>query len=507
MSTESQKLVEMRGITKRYPGVVANEDVTFDVEYGEVHTLLGENGAGKSTLMKILFGLTPADEGEVLLRGEPISISSPADAIDARIGMVHQHFMLVQPLTVAENVALGLRSGRRPFTDLDVVSKRIHELSEAHGLAVDPSTEVWRLSVGERQRVEILKALYRDAELLVLDEPTAVLTPQEVDDLFVILRHMVDDGRGLIFISHKLHEVMSLSDRITVLRNGRVVGSTTPAESTRESLAEMMVGREVLLTPRKPVLAAGRPRLSIRDLSITGDRGAVSVDNLSVEVHAGEILGVAGVSGNGQRELAEAIAGLRPVDAGTIQIDGTDITRATTASRREAGLAYVPEERMRDGAIGEFTVSENLVLVNHGSSEFAKRGLFSHAAIRKHSEDKVNEYGVKTPTVDTPTSSLSGGNIQKVIMARELGVKPGILLACQPTRGVDIGSAEYIHRRLIEQRSEGAGTLLISEDLDEVLGLADRIAVMFEGRIVAIVDAADAKREAIGLMMAGVLDD
>lgn len=505
MSGHTEKLAELRGITKRFPGVVANEDVSFDVGYGEVHTLLGENGAGKSTLMKILFGLYQADEGEVLLRGEPVDIKSPSDAIAARIGMVHQHFMLIPPLTVAENVALGLPSSRRPLTDLDAVSERIAELSEAHGLAVDASAEVWRLSVGERQRVEILKALYRDAELLVLDEPTAVLTPQEVDDLFVILRRMADDGRGLIFISHKLHEVMALSDRITVLRDGRVVASTTPAESTRESLAQMMVGREVQLTPDKPMVDTGRPRLSIHELQVQGDRGTVAVNALSLDVHAGEILGLAGVSGNGQRELAEAVAGLRAVDGGSVTIDGVDVTAESTRRRRELGLGYVPEERMRDGVVGEFTVSENLVLIDHGDARFTNNGLLAATAIRSHSQELVDRFTVKTPTIDTPTSSLSGGNIQKVIMAREISSEPGVLLACQPTRGVDIGSAEYIHSRLIEQRDRGAATLLVSEDLDEILGLADRIAVMFEGKIVAIVDGAGAERDKIGLLMAGVV--
>ncbi len=506
-SNTTKVLLEMRGITKRFPGVIANEDVDFDVRNGEVHTLLGENGAGKSTLMKIVFGLYQADEGEVLLRGEPIDIRSPSEAIAARIGMVHQHFMLVPPLTVAENVALGLSSSRRPFTDLAKVSTRISEISDAHGLAVDPSTEIWRLSVGERQRVEIIKALYRDAELLVLDEPTAVLTPQEVDDLFVILRRMVDDGRGLIFISHKLHEVMALSDRITVLRDGRVAGSTTPAEATRESLARMMVGREARLTPHKGKVTVGDARLSIRNLTVIGDRGTPAVKNLSLDVLGGEILGIAGVSGNGQRELAEAVAGLRHTEpGGTITMDGADITTSSTRVRRNLGLAYVPEERMRDGVVAEFSVSENLVLVNHGSREFTKRGLLATGAIRRRSTEMVKQFAVKTPTIDTPIASLSGGNIQKVVMARELSASPGVLLACQPTRGVDIGSAEYIHSRLIEQRERGAATLVVSEDLDEVLGLADRIAVMYEGEIVAIIDSADAKREEIGLLMAGVLE-
>ncbi len=498
-------LLQMRGITKRFPGVIANEGVDFEVRYGEVHTLLGENGAGKSTLMKILFGLYAPDEGEVLLRGEKVSISSPSDAIAARIGMVHQHFMLVPTQTVAENVALGLKSKRGVLTDLDSVSERIREISEEQGLAVNPSEEVWRLSVGERQRVEIIKALYRDAELLVLDEPTAVLTPQEVEDLFVVLRRMTESGRGLVFISHKLHEVMALSDRITVLRNGKVSGHTVPAESSREDLAQMMVGRAVRLTPERPIVEAGPPRLTIRSLSVTGDRGTTAVDNVDLDVHSGEILGVAGVSGNGQRELAEVIAGLRDPQAGaTIDLDGMSLLGVDTRARRDRGLSYVPEERMRDGAIGDFTVSENLILVDHGGDQFSRSGLLNFGAIKEHAAALVERYAVKTPDIDTPTSSLSGGNIQKVIMARELTAEPKLLIASQPTRGVDIGSAEYIHERLMEQREKGTATIVISEDLDEVIGLSDRIAVMFEGRIIDIVDSEDATREAIGLLMAGV---
>jgi len=502
-----ENILEMRGITKVFPGVVANDNVDLDVRYGEVHTLLGENGAGKSTLVKILFGLYQPDEGSIHLRGEPIAVESPAEAIASRIGMIHQHFMLVPTLTVAENVALGTKSTRRPFTDLDVVSRRVSEISEKHGLAVDPSVEVRRLAVGERQRVEIIKALYRDAELLVLDEPTAVLTPGEVDDLFVILRRMADDGRGLIFISHKLREVLTLSDRITVLRNGKVVGTTTPAETSREELAQMMVGRAVRLTPDKPLMDASAARLEVEGLTIHGDRETVAVDDISFEVRSGEILGVAGVSGNGQRELAEAIAGLRAVEpGGSIRIAGVDVTGDDTRSRRDRGLGFIPEERMRDGAIAEFTVSENLVLVDHGAAEFTSRGMLDFGSIREHSQKLVDDFAVKTPGIDTPTSSLSGGNIQKVILARELSASPTVLLACQPTRGVDIGAAEYIHTRLIRQRSLGTATILISEDLDEVMGLADRIAVMYEGEIVAIVPSEEATRDRIGLLMAGVVE-
>ena len=456
MTDTNSNLLEMRGVTKRFPGVVANNNIDLDVRYGEVHTLLGENGAGKSTLVKILFGLYQADEGEILLRGKPIDIDSPSAAIDSRVGMIHQHFMLVPTLTVCENVALGTTSDRRPFTDLESVATRISDISNEHGLAVDPSVKVEHLSVGERQRVEIIKALYRDAELLVLDEPTAVLTPKEVEDLFLILRRMADSGKGLIFISHKLREVMSLSDRITVLRDGEVVGETTPSATNRQELAQMMVGRDVRLTPDLPDIKLGAKRLALSDLTVIGDNETVAVNKVSFDIHAGEILGIAGVSGNGQRELAEAIAGLREIEPGSsIELDNSDVTLCSTHERREKGLGFIPEERIPDGAIPDFTVSENLVLVNHGDENFTKRGLFSFDSIRSHNAELVSDFDVKTPSIETPTSSLSGGNIQKVILARELSAKPTFLLACQPTRGVDIGAAEYIHNRLIEQRALG----------------------------------------------------
>ena len=496
-------MLEMRGITKRFPGVVANDGVNFEVRAGEVHTLLGENGAGKSTLMKILYGLYQQDEGEILLHGEPVRLTSPAHAIEHSIGMIHQHFMLVPTLTVAENVALGLKSSRGALTDLKQVSARIRELSDTFGLHVRPEEYVWQLSVGERQRVEIIKALYRDASILILDEPTAVLTPSEVDDVFVIFRRLASDGRGLVFISHKLKEVLALSDRITVLRHGRVTGHTTPAESDRHDLARMMVGREVKLAPDKKEVPTGKPLLTVRDLHVMGDRGGYAVKGLSLEVRSGEIMGIAGISGNGQRELAEAIAGLRPPESGTIIIDGRDTTTFTPARVREEGLSYVPEERMKDGVVAEFDIKENLILLNHHRPPFSRRGVLNFRRIRAHSEKLVHEYDVKTPTIDTPVQSLSGGNIQKLIMARELSAAPKVLLASQPTRGVDIGAAEYIHERIADQRLEGTASLLISEDLDEVMALSDRIAVMFDGRIMGIVDRCDATRESIGLMMTG----
>jgi len=500
-------MLEMRGITKRFPGVVANDNISIEVGAGEVHTLLGENGAGKSTLMNILYGLYQPDEGQVLLNGTPVTLSSPADAIAHRIGMIHQHFMLVQSLTVTENVALGLASGRGPLTHLGAVARRIRELSDRYGLQVDPDAYIWQLAVGERQRVEIIKALYRDVQLLVLDEPTAVLTPQEVEDFFGILREMTGDGRGLIFISHKLNEVMELSDRITVLRNGRMVGSTTPAESSREDLAQMMVGREVGTQQRpRPVSAQRRAALVISGLRVAGDRGVDALVDVDLTLYAGEILGIAGVSGNGQRELAEAITGLRRIGAGRIVANDQDITGLNPKQVREAGIAFVPEERMRDGTIADFSVADNMVLLNHTEPAFSRAGFLRFTAIRVHCEALVNDYRVKTPGIDTPTKNLSGGNIQKVIMARELAARPDVLIAAQPTRGVDIGAAEYIHERLLEQRNSGTAIMVISEDLDEVMTLSDRIAVICEGEIIGIVERATATREQIGLMMAGVAE-
>jgi simple sugar transport system ATP-binding protein len=507
MNFSAEPILEMRGIGKRFPGVIANEDVDFDVRRGEVHSLLGENGAGKSTLMKVLYGLYRPDSGEVRLKGSPVNLTSPADAINHGICMIHQHFMLVPTLTVAENVALGLRSSSHPLTDLKTVAARIRELSEAFGMQVDPGALIWQLAVGERQRVEIIKALYRDASILVLDEPTAVLTPKEVDDLFVTFRQMAQDGRSLIFISHKLHEVLTLSDRITVLRNGRVVGETAPCDTTREQLAQMMVGREVNLSPDNAPVTIGEPRLTVDNLFVEGDRGTDAVCGLSLEVRGGEVLGIAGVSGNGQRELAEAISGLRKPRSGQVKIDRVPVSGCDPKTVRQEGLSYVPEERMRDGAIGEFNVMENLILLDHGKKSFCRNGFLRFSRIHQHCKKLVAEYTVKTPNMETPVKNLSGGNIQKLILARELSGNPKVLIAAQPTRGVDIGAAEYIHARLSYQRASGTATMVISEDLDEILTLSDRIAVMFEGRIMGFVDREDASRERLGLMMAGVDPD
>ncbi len=496
-------MLELTNITKRFPGVLANDSVDFTVEAGQVHTLLGENGAGKSTLMKIVYGLYKPDEGEIRFKGETVKLASPNDAIQRGIGMIHQHFMLVPTLTVAENVALGLR-GNLSRADMGPVRARLRDLSEQYGLQIDPDAVIWQLAVGERQRAEILKALYRDAELLVLDEPTAVLTPPEVDDLFVTLRQLRDDGKGLIFISHKLHEVMDLSDEITVLRDGRVSGHTRPSESSREQLAQMMVGRPVELHRTLADVEVGEERLSISDLVVRGDRGTKAVDGLSISVKAGEIVGLAGVSGNGQRELAEAVLGLRPVEAGEIKVAGKPRPDPTPRGVRQLGVSYVPEERMKDGVVGEFTVAENMILVDYNKAPYTKRGLLDFGSIGRRSRDLVDRFSVKTPSIEQPTRHLSGGNIQKVVIAREFTCDAEVLVVAQPTRGVDIGAAEYIHERLLEQRLNGAAILLISEDLDEVLQLSDRIVVVLEGRVMGEVQRADATPQAVGLLMSGV---
>jgi general nucleoside transport system ATP-binding protein len=501
---EAVPLLRMSGITKRFPGVLANDDVDFNVAAGEVHALFGENGAGKSTLMRILYGLYRPDSGRIAINGAEVGITSPAAAIAHGIGMIHQHFMLVNTLTVVENVALGLKSSRGPLTDLAKVSTRLEALAERHGLQVDPRALIWQLSVGERQRVEILKALYRDARLLVLDEPTAVLTPGEVDDLFEVLRQLAINGHGLVFISHKVNEVLELSDRITVLRAGRAVGTLSRQDASRARLVEMMVGRDLAPDVRPGAAAGGERRLVVSGLKVTGDRGQESVRGVDLEVGAGEIVGIAGVSGNGQRELAETIAGIRAPSSGSIRLGGTEVAGAPPAQIREAGLAYVPEERMRDGVVPDFTVAENLLLVDNDKRAFSRYGFLRARAIRQHCQELVDAFDIKTPGLNTPTRNLSGGNIQKLIMARELSGEPRVLLVAQPTRGIDIGAAQYIHARLVEQRDAGTAVLIISEDLDEVMSLSDRIVVMYEGRIIGTADPRTSTREAIGLMMAGV---
>jgi len=502
MSAFPTDFVQMRGITRRFPGVVANHQVDLDVRCGEVLALLGENGAGKSTLMKILYGMLQPNEGTISVDGKIARIASPAQAIALGIGMIHQHFMLVPSLTVAENVALGLRAGRRILLDNRTVAQRIRALSERYSLEVDPDAYVWQLSVGEQQRVEIIKALYREVRLLILDEPTAVLTPQEVTKLFEILRQMADSGHALVFISHKLREVLSISDRITVLRDGKVVGSMQTAVATQPALVRLMVGREIALQAARLPIAAGQVRLRIDGLSAHGDKNTSNLRNLTLEVKAGEIVGVAGVSGNGQRELAEVVAGLRPRTGGSVSIAGVDVSDASVAERIAAGLSYVPEERMRDGVIRSFSVAENAILKSHAAMPISAGGVLAFNVIHDHTQNLIDNFNIKTPDQRTPLRNLSGGNIQKLILARELAPQPGVLVAAQPTRGVDIGATIYIHEILLKQRENGTATLLISEDLDEILALSDRIAVMYEGEIRSIIASEEATPELLGLLMA-----
>ncbi len=499
--------LEMRGVTKRFPGVLANDHVDFDVKANEVHALLGENGAGKSTLMKILYGLYHPDEGEILLNGKLVSIDSPTDSINLGIGMIHQHFMLVQTLTVAENVALGLPSSRGLLTDLDRVSKRVLDLGEKYGLKVDPDAYIWQLSVGQQQRVEIIKALYRGAALLILDEPTAVLTPQEVDEFFLVMRQMVRDGHGLVFISHKLHEVIEISDRVSVLRDGRMIGTRPTSEISKQDLANWMVGREVGFAPDRGVVERGELRMHLEDVCCKSDRGTPGLCGISLDAYSGEILGIAGVSGNGQRELAETITGLRKVISGSIYLDGENVTNMLPAQLTERRLAYIPEERMRDGMIKNFTIAENMVLREHSKKPYARFGFLNLGEIASHCSELIQKYQVKTPSHETLAKSLSGGNIQKVVIARELSRNTRVIIAAQPTRGLDIGATEYVRQQLIEQRKAGVAIMLISEDLDEILALSDRIAVIYEGRIMEIVPRKEATPEKLGLLMAGVKEE
>ncbi|NOR82294.1 MAG: ATP-binding cassette domain-containing protein [Ardenticatenales bacterium] len=505
-------VIETRGITKRFPGVLANDRVDFTLEKGEIHALLGENGAGKTTLMNMLYGLYQPDEGEILVNGEAVEFHDPNDAIRQGIGMVHQHFMLIPVMTVTENIILGVERTRPPLAFLGKLGRldrrsarnRIRELAEEYGLAVDPNATIQDLPVGSQQRVEIVKTLYRRADILILDEPTAVLTPQEADELFVVMRRLVERGVSIVFISHKLKEVLAVADRISVLRNGRLVGTTTPAQATRESLAEMMVGREVLLTVAKEEARPGEPVLQVNGLRTLDDRDQVAVNNVSFEVRAGEILGIAGVQGNGQRELVEALTGLRPVEGGEVSVLGQDVTHASPRQITEIGVAYIPEDRQKHGLVLSYPVADNLVLNTYYRPPFAKRMVLNEPEIERHGRALVQEFDIRTPSIYTKSSSLSGGNQQKTIVARELSRPIKLLIAAQPTRGLDVGSTEFIHGRLVEQRQQGVAVLLISADLDEILSLSDRVAVVFEGEIVGTLPIADATRERVGLLMAGV---
>jgi ABC-type uncharacterized transport system ATPase subunit len=504
--------LQATGITKRFPGVLANDHVDFTLQKGEIHALLGENGAGKSTLMNILYGLYHPDEGEIQVDGQTIHLTGPNDAIQHGIGMVHQHFMLVPPLTVTENIMLGQESlvgGTKALGGLAVLDRRsaaerIDDLSQQYGLQVDSNAYIRDLPVGAQQRVEIVKALYRQADILILDEPTAVLTPQEADELFVIMRSMVEQGKSIIFITHKLREVLAVADRISVMRAGQMVGTVKPADATREMLAEMMVGRKVILMIDKAEAHPQQSVLRLEDLSVLDDRQHMAVDGVSLEVRAGEILGIAGVQGNGQTELVEALTGLRKVEEGKATLLGEDATHATPRQIVEAGVSHVPEDRHKHGLVLSFPVRDNMVLCTYYRSPFADGIELDYPQIADQAEELVHVFDVRTPSIETTAGSLSGGNQQKVIVARELSRPVKLLIANQPTRGLDVGSIEFIHGRIVDARDKGAAVLLVSAELDEIMSLSDRIAVMFKGRILATLDASEATREQLGLLMAGV---
>ena len=495
--------LEMRGITKRYPGVVANDHIDLDVRRGEIHALLGENGAGKTTLMNVLYGLARPDEGEILLDGKPVTISGPSDAIGQGISMVHQHFMLVPVLTVAENVILGAETmANRVFVDRREANARIAEMARRFGFELDPNEKVSSLSVGLQQRVEILKALYRQAQILVLDEPTAVLTPQETEEIFALLRRLADDGRSIIFISHKLYEVLEIADRITVIRRGKVIGERKPAETTEEELAELMVGREVQLTVDRGMSHAGRPMLELENMRVSDARHHDVVPGATLQIRAGEIYGIAGVAGNGQDELVEAIVGLRHPSGGKVKLDGRDITGLSPRALNEAGVGYVPADRRRFGLILSFPLYDNLVLTSYYRAPFAHGILRDDAAIMAAAEERVARFDIRTPSVRVATSTLSGGNQQKVVVAREFDRPLKLLVLDQPTRGLDVGSIEFIHKQILAERDSGTAVLLVSAELDEIMEMSDRIAVMYRGRIVAELDGRTADKASVGLLMA-----
>jgi simple sugar transport system ATP-binding protein len=497
--------LEMRNVTKRFPGVLANDHIHFQLEKGEIHALLGENGAGKSTLMNILYGLYSQDEGQILLNGREVEINESNDAIRLGIGMVHQHFMLIPVMTVAENIILGLEIVKNGFVlDQKTAARRIQDLSRKHGLEIDPNAYIKDLPVGTQQRVEIIKALYREADILILDEPTAVLTPQEAEELFVIMRSLAAQGKSIVFITHKLREVFAVADRITVLRNGHVVGTTTPDQATRESLAEMMVGREVILTVSKKLARPASVVMQVESLRALDDRDAVAVDGASFEVREGEVLGIAGVQGNGQTELVEVLTGLRSSQAGRVTICGVDVTHGSPRKIAEQGVAHIPEDRHEYGMVPGYPIADNLILNIYYQKPFARGAVLDSRAIEDHALRLVHEFDIRTPSVYTPASSLSGGNQQKMVVAREFSRPIKLLIASQPTRGLDVGSIEFIHSRLVAARDQGVAVLLVSAELDEIMSLSDRIAVMYKGQIIATLEASQASREELGLLMAGV---
>lgn len=495
-------LVEMRQITKSFPGTLANDQVDFTAYPGEIHALLGENGAGKSTLMSILTGLYRPDSGQVFVKGREVVFRSPKDAINAGIGMVHQHFRLVKPFTVAENVILGLKGNL--FLNMKEVEQSITAISHKFGLGVEPHAKVWQLSVGEQQRVEIIKMLYRGTDILILDEPTAVLTPQEVRELFKTLRNMADSGCAVIFITHKMHEVMEFADRITVLRGGKSTASLLKKETNSQELARLMVGRELNTARKNTSKTCGQDVvLELQGVCALNDKGRQALSNLCLELRSGEILGIAGVAGNGQRELSEVITGLRNITSGTIKLSGRDITNKPVRDIIDAGVAFIPEDRTGTGLVPNLPVVDNIILKEYRSQNLGKGWLLDSKAIRQRAQQLVNDFAVKIPNIDCPVKLMSGGNLQKLLLARETSLQPKLVVAVYPVRGLDIGATDAIHDLLIAEKNKGAAVLLISEDLEEIYKLADRVAVMYEGEFMGVLPVEEADLEEIGLMMAG----
>ena len=499
------KVVEMKNITKVFPGTIANDHVNFDLEKGEIHVLLGENGAGKTTLMNILYGLYQPTSGDIFINGSKVNIKGPISAISLGIGMVHQHFMLVENFTVTENIVLGnepsLLGGLK--LDMNTATQKVRQVSDEFGLEVDPDAFIEDISVGLSQRVEILKALYKGAEVLILDEPTAVLTPQEIEELGAILRKLTDEGKSIVLITHKLKEVLSMSDRVTVIRRGKIVSTLNTQETNADELAELMVGREVELTSEKTDKKQGDVILSVENLVVKDHRKLDVVKGISFEVHAGEIFAIAGVDGNGQKQLVEALTGLTKVASGKVKVSGQDITGAKPRKVIEAGTGHIPEDRQKRGLILQSTLAENLILGYHYIKPFANRGIMNYKEIHKHGNTLIQEFDIRTPDENVKAGSLSGGNQQKVIIAREFYKDPQLLIASQPTRGLDVGAIEFVHRRLLEQRENNKAVLLVSLELEEVMNLADRIAVIYQGKIVGIMDAKDASERKLGIMMTG----
>lgn len=496
-------VIEMLNIRKEFPGIVANDNITLQVKKGEIHALLGENGAGKSTLMNVLFGLYQPEKGEIRVKGKPVNITNPNIANDLGIGMVHQHFMLVDPFTVTENIILGQETTSKGMIDIKKAEKDVREISEKYGLAVDPSAKIADISVGMQQRVEILKTLYRGAEILIFDEPTAVLTPQEIGELIQIMKTLINEGKSIILITHKLKEIMEVCDRCTVIRKGKGIGTVTVSETNPNELASLMVGREVTFTTEKIEANPKHPVFEIENLHVKDSRGLGAVNGLDLTVRSGEIVGIAGVDGNGQSELIEAITGLRKIDSGTVKLNGKDITKLSPRKITESGIGHIPQDRHKHGLVLDFPIGENMVLQTYYQEPNSKMGVLNFKNIYQKAKTLIEEFDVRTPSEFTLARALSGGNQQKAIIGREVDRNPDLLIAAQPTRGLDVGAIEFIHKRLIEQRDNGKGVLLVSFELDEIMNVSDRIAVIYEGKIVAIVDPKQTTEQELGLLMAG----